>query len=170
MRRNRDDWTVGWLTAIHIRNKLMSNNETRKQTTTTGPLRMTLLAVAVIVTASAAWGQDGFEIIRSTIDGGGAVASTGGDFELNGTIGQPDAGVLIGDEFTLTGGFWFAIDEGDCNTDGSLNIFDFSEFAACVSGPGSPPADQECACADFDGDGDVDLTDFGLTQVNFQGQ
>ena len=43
-----------------------------------------------------------------TIDGGGEMFSTGGDFELSGTIGQPDAStvVLAGGDFKLTGGFW----------------------------------------------------------------
>ncbi|UCC31662.1 MAG: hypothetical protein JSU86_05160, partial [Phycisphaerales bacterium] len=50
---------------------------------------------------------DDFEISRSTIDGGGTMRSTGGDFELSGTIGQPDAGTLSGGDFELSGGFWF---------------------------------------------------------------
>ena len=47
-----------------------------------------------------------FEIPKSTIDGGGG-RSTGGSFELTGTIGQPDAGQsLTGGNFRLSGGFW----------------------------------------------------------------
>ena len=37
----------------------------------------------------------GFDLSWFTIDGGGGI-STGGDFSLSGTIGQPDAGVLSG--------------------------------------------------------------------------
>ena len=48
----------------------------------------------------------GFEITWYSIDGGGGMRSTGGDFELSGTIGQPDAGRMSGGDFTLTGGFW----------------------------------------------------------------
>ena len=40
-----------------------------------------------------------------TIDGGGRT-STGGDFELVGTIGQPDAADSQGDSFIVLGGFW----------------------------------------------------------------
>jgi hypothetical protein len=40
-----------------------------------------------------------------TIDGGGGV-STGGEYSLSGTIGQPDAGVMSGGKFSLIGGFW----------------------------------------------------------------
>ena len=39
-----------------------------------------------------------------SIDGGGGTSS-GGGFELTGTIGQPDAGKLTGGGFELTGGF-----------------------------------------------------------------
>jgi hypothetical protein len=40
-----------------------------------------------------------------TIDCGGG-ASTGGVYSVTDTIGQPDAGGLIGGNFTLAGGFW----------------------------------------------------------------
>jgi hypothetical protein len=41
----------------------------------------------------------------STIDGGGG-ASTGGVYSVTGTFGQPDAGKISGDNYTLSGGFW----------------------------------------------------------------
>ena len=41
-----------------------------------------------------------------TIDGGGGT-STGGVYSVSGTIGQPDAGVVMtGGNYSLTGGFW----------------------------------------------------------------
>ncbi|MCS6847298.1 MAG: hypothetical protein RMN52_06230 [Anaerolineae bacterium] len=40
------------------------------------------------------------------MDGGGATFSTGGGYELGGTIGQADTGALTGDGYTLQGGFW----------------------------------------------------------------
>jgi hypothetical protein len=41
-----------------------------------------------------------------TVDGGGA-ESTGGNYVLNGTIGQPDASpALTGGFYTVQGGFW----------------------------------------------------------------
>lgn len=49
-----------------------------------------------------------FQIDWFTLDGGGGV-STGGTYELRGTIGQPDAGItLTGGTYQLTGGFWAA--------------------------------------------------------------
>ena len=41
-----------------------------------------------------------------TIDGGGAMSSSNGEYSLSGTIGQPDAGALSGAPHTLNGGFW----------------------------------------------------------------
>lgn len=46
-----------------------------------------------------------YSIDWSTIDGGGDT-STGGSYALTGTIGQPDAGILSGGNYTLQGGFW----------------------------------------------------------------
>ena len=40
-----------------------------------------------------------------TIDGGGGTSS-GGPYELSGTIGQPDADYLDGGPYELLGGFW----------------------------------------------------------------
>jgi len=61
-----------------------------------------LLAISVAVAAAA------YDLSWFTIDSGGVMWSTGGDFELSGTIGQPDASatVLTGGDFELTGGFW----------------------------------------------------------------
>ena len=41
-----------------------------------------------------------------TIDGGGAISSTGGDFSLAGTIGQPEYGTSSAESYSLSGGFW----------------------------------------------------------------
>ena len=40
-----------------------------------------------------------------TVDGGGGV-SAGGSYQVSGTAGQPDAGVLIGGGYRVNGGFW----------------------------------------------------------------
>jgi hypothetical protein len=112
---------------------------------------------------------DDFEMARSTIDGGGVVRSTGGDFELSGTIGQPDAGTLTGEGFELNGGFWFPLATGDCNTDGGVNLHDFATFKTCLSGPDHPPVGQACPCFDADSDNDVDLSDMRVFQAGFGG-
>lgn len=53
-----------------------------------------------------------YELTWSTIDGGGATFSTGGVYELGGTIGQPDAGNHTGGNYALAGGFWGAFTNG----------------------------------------------------------
>jgi len=44
------------------------------------------------------------------IDGGGGT-STGGEYSLSGTIGQPDAGILTGGDYRLNGGFWLPLEQ-----------------------------------------------------------
>jgi len=67
-----------------------------------------LLAVAMLLVPAGliALAQGGYEISWWTVDGGGYTYTTGGGYELGGTIGQPDAGVLAGGGYTLGGGFW----------------------------------------------------------------
>ena len=64
-----------------------------------------LLALSTFALAQQSGGD--FEITSGTIDNGGGT-STGGDFSLTGTIGQPDANQQIssGGQFLLAGGFW----------------------------------------------------------------
>ncbi len=121
-----------------------------------GTLTITAVLVAV--------GPPEFEISRSTIDGGGAMRSTGGDFEVSGTIGQADAGALSGDDFTLTGGFWVELVPGDCNEDGGINVFDHHAFAPCMNGPNSDLFDAGCVCFDADRNDTVDLRDAAMFQ------
>ncbi len=110
-----------------------------------------------------------FEISRFTMDGGGSTLSIGGEFELSGTIGQPDAGVLSGGGLTLTGGFWHGQPPGDSNGDGGVDLFDYAELNTCTSGPGGEPVDPSCACFDFDEDQDIDLKDVAAFQRLFSG-
>jgi hypothetical protein len=64
--------------------------------------------LAALLLASVALAQSGgdYDLTWNTVDGGGATFSTGGDYTLGGSIGQPDAGVLTGDDYALSGGFW----------------------------------------------------------------
>jgi uncharacterized repeat protein (TIGR01451 family) len=65
-----------------------------------------LFAAAALLAAGPTLAQD-LEIHWYTVDSGGGTTSTGGAFTVGGTIGQPDAGVLLsGGGFTVTGGFW----------------------------------------------------------------
>jgi hypothetical protein len=66
-----------------------------------------LVAVSLAITVAIGAAND-FELFWWTVDGGGEMWTTGGDFELSGTSGQPDANITVmtGGGFELTGGFW----------------------------------------------------------------
>jgi len=51
----------------------------------------------------------GYDLSWYTIDSGGYTFSTGGGYQLGGTIGQPDAGIHSSGAYTLIGGFWSEI-------------------------------------------------------------
>lgn len=131
-----------------------------------------LLAAATAIglrSAAAPAGGPTADLTWNTVDGGGVMRSTGGNFELSGTIGQMDAGVLSGGDFQLTGGFWLEVIRSDCNEDGVVNLFDFDTFQLCLAGPGGGPPAPGCNCYDFDGDGTIALADFATVQAMFNG-
>ena len=111
----------------------------------------------VLLTTVAAIGQT-YDLSWQTVDGGGEMWTTGGDYELSGTIGQPDANatVMTGGDFELTGGFWpgtrFCL--GDLNGDGQIGLSDLATLLAHYGKTGMTYDD-----GDLDGDGDVDLSD-----------
>ena len=125
-----------------------------------------LTATAVLVAA----GPPEYEITRFTIDNGGVMRSTSGEWELSCTIGQPDAGTMASSEFELTGGFWFESPPTDCNDDGIVSLLDHETFAACLLGPDGGIGASPCPCFDVDGDGHVTLVDYVKLQAGFTGQ
>lgn len=132
----------------------------------------TVAVIAVGVATFQALGGtagSGFELTRVTVDGGGAMRATGGGFELSGTIGQPDAGLLTGVGFELTGGFWFAVATGDQNEDGAVDLVDYSVFEACMTGPDGGAPGAGCEVLDADRNGTIDLADFAVIQATFSG-
>lgn len=116
----------------------------------------TLLMFSIAAVGAAA--ADDFDINWFTVDGGGEMFSASGDFELSGTIGQPDAGVMTGGDFELHGGFWSGVEEfcfGDLDGDGEIGL---SDLAILLSNYGKPSG-ATYEEGDLDGDGDVDLAD-----------
>ncbi len=61
-----------------------------------------LVPTAVILAQSGG----GYNLEWNTIDSGGHTFSSGGVYSVGGTIGQPDAGSVSGENYTLAGGFW----------------------------------------------------------------
>lgn len=68
-------------------------------------LLLIVIAVALLGVGSA-FALVGYTLDWWTVDGGGTISSTGGSYNLGGTIGQPDAGTSGGGTYTLIGGFW----------------------------------------------------------------
>lgn len=116
--------------------------------------RMLISVAGLLLWAAMAQAQT-YDLTWNTVDGGGA-DSTGGVYELTGTIGQPDAGDLSGGIFTLRGGFWGGIPGpcfGDLNGDRKVDLSDLAILLAdygCNTGncPG-----------DLSGDGNTNLSD-----------
>lgn len=90
-----------------------------------------------------------------TVDGGGGTSS-GGPYELSGTIGQPDADYLAGGDYELLGGFW---------TGGPLCIVNLEHFASFavhwLDGPCNESNDW-CSGADLNQLNDVTLDDLTI--------
>ena len=106
-----------------------------------------MICVFIIVSASVGFGD--YKIVWSTIDGGGG-RSSGGQYVLTGTIGQPDAAYSSSGNYQVLGGFW----PGGpvCFVD----VDDLIRFADIWldEGAGLP--------GDLDSDSDVDAIDFGI--------
>ncbi len=113
-----------------------------------------------------ATGPPEYDLSWFTVDGGGVMVSAGDDYELSGTIGQPDAGGMAGGEFQLTGGFWFETPPGDCDADGLTNLTEYAAFEGCLAGP-ADPIPPGCACYDANRDGQIDLKDNAVFQAAF---
>lgn len=130
-----------------------------------------LLAVLLATASTLVWAADppAFVLSRTTVDGGGIMRSSGGNFELSGTIGQPDAGVLEGEDFTLSGGFWFELSPGDCEDDGDVDLWDYELFNACLTGPNGEAPVGDCRCFDLDASDTVDVADFCIIQRTYTG-
>jgi hypothetical protein len=65
------------------------------------------MTAAILLAIGAGASAQPFDLSWNTIDGGGFMFSTGGGYELGGTIGQPDAGgPMTGGGYELIGGFW----------------------------------------------------------------
>jgi len=65
-------------------------------------LSITLFLMVISVGRAQSYRIDWYKVA-----GGGAMNTTGGNYNLSGTAGQPDASpAMIGGNYSLTGGFW----------------------------------------------------------------
>ena len=118
--------------------------------------------IVLLLAPGAATIADLYSIDWFTTDSGGAMSSTGGPYELSGTVGQPDAAatVMTGGIFELAGGFWTVPPcwyLSDINNDGLRDGMDVSDFIGCIVAGGA-----NCACADLDINGLLDVDDIAV--------
>ncbi len=119
-------------------------------------IKAIITTTALCAMSSIALAGGDFDIPWYTIDGGGGT-SFGGAFELSGTIGQHDAGVMAGGTFVLSGGYWAggAATKSPCPEDldgsGSVGFNDLLILLAAWSDSGGP--------TDLDGSGIVGFND-----------
>jgi len=64
---------------------------------------------------------------------------------------------------------YVAAGPGDYDGDGDVDLADFANWPACLTGPDAGPGAAGCEPFDFDADEDVDLDDFGGFQHVFTG-
>ncbi len=118
---------------------------------------LTLLAFGAAFIAAPARAGD-LDLTWNTVDGGGG-DSSGGGFEVAGTIGQHDASdELAGGGWSVNGGFWAAggAPAAPCpaDVDGSGAV-DFGDLVSLLANWGTCPGCPE----DFDESGSVDFAD-----------
>ena len=115
----------------------------------TQKIRLILMLGIAVLTTFMSVGYGDYQIVWSTIDGGGG-RSSNGQYILTGTIGQPDAAYSESGNYELLGGFW----------PGAPMCFvgfeDFARFAKYWLETGSNLP------GDLNGNGIVDLYDLKL--------
>jgi hypothetical protein len=125
------------------------------------------IGAALGLTATSETLAQDFSVDWYTVDGGGEMFTAGGDFELSGTIGQPDAGTaMTGGDFEITGGFWPGVKPfcfGDLDGDGEVGLSDLAQLLANYG----EPSGMTYFDGDLDGDGDVDLSDLAALLAEY---
>ncbi len=96
--------------------KKTKQTQTKIQAGIAAQIALTIVALLVIATISTrldmpialAQSGGGYTLSWWTVDSGGG-SSNGGDYAVSGSLGQPDAGALLGGgQFGVQGGFWFS--------------------------------------------------------------
>ena len=83
-------------------------------------------------------------------DAGAGGTSSGGIYTVSGSIGQPDAGILSGGKFTLSGGFWSIVVPGQASaTPPALAVFLTTTNTLVLSWPSSATGFFLEQCADL---------------------
>ena len=125
-------------------------------------LRFALIAAAFALIFTGRASAKPYTVPWFTVDGGGAMFSSGGNFTVGGTIGQPDAGPAnTATGLVVQGGFWtVSVCVADFDGDGFISGVDFDLFVQAFEN-GDP-------IADIDMDGFVTGVDFDAFVQEFE--
>lgn len=121
--------------------------------------------------AASSWGQS-YDIDWYTLDAGGHMFSSGGGYEMGGTVGQNDSGeppgiTSTGGGYSLTGGFWNTYVSIPCFADLDGNrVVDIQDLAILLAHFGNVGG-MSYSDGDLDFDGDVDVQDLAFLLAEF---
>lgn len=121
---------------------------------------MKKLCILTIVLVMVSMTGADYSISWYTIDGGGGTSS-GGSYQLTGTIGQPDASYHDGGSYELLGGFWVG---------GPLcvvNFEDFAQFASYWLAGRCNEANNWCGGADLNHANGVEVDDLEILAIEW---
>ena len=78
-------------------------------------IRAIVLVTVLLMPRTQAQSQviNSYDLTWFSVQSGGGIRSTGGNFELSGTIGQWETDVITAGVFTLRGGFWPSFGHAD---------------------------------------------------------
>lgn len=102
-------------------------------------------------------------LTRSLFPGGGG-ESSGGEFVMLASIGEPSTTLAGGGVYSLTSGAWVPSPPGDCAYDGVVSLIDYAQMVPCLMGPAESLPTTACRCFDLDASNTVSLKDFAMLQ------
>lgn len=120
------------------------------------------IAVASLVAGLTGMAAADYELTFFSIDAASETQSAaGGTYELQFTVGQPDAAKTMGADYVLVGGFWSVAQDIPCPGDLDLNrTIDLADLAGLLAAFGSMTGDANFnPNADLDNSGAIDLAD-----------
>lgn len=111
--------------------------------------------------------SDDYQIPSSSLSGGGGISS-GGEFSVIGTIGQPASGPIQGGEFEFQSGYLasecFSCAQGDFDCDSFINGADLTVL---LSNWGECPKAESSCLGEINSDGTVDGEDLAILLANW---
>jgi hypothetical protein len=102
-----------------------------------------------------------YQIVWSTL-GGGGVVSSGGQYSVTATIGQPGTAASGGGNYQVSGGYW-----PGSQPLGTVSLIDFTLFSGHWLQGSCNTGNNWCSGADLDKLGNVNWTDLSILCGNW---